>query len=247
MSFSMPYMRVLIISDIHGNLEALQRVLEISEGVDAVWALGDTVGYGPNPSECLSIVRNRAEVILCGNHDMAAAGTLPFGGFNMQAAKAVEYTRKLLSREEIRFLCRLTPQLIGQNVTLVHGSPTNPPIDYILDHNTAMAAEQALTTEVCFFGHTHLPGCFYKKGRKFRWLVLQDDQSIPLGNGNILFNPGSVGQPRDGDPRASFAIADTEAMTWTQKRTAYDIEAVQTKMQAIGAPPFLISRLAKGI
>ncbi|MBN1648845.1 MAG: metallophosphoesterase family protein [Spirochaetales bacterium] len=240
-------MRILIISDIHGNLEALERVLEISDGVDAVWVLGDTVGYGPNPAECLALVRKHAEVILSGNHDMAAVGLLPVSGFNSQAARAVEYTRQLMNKEGLKFLSSLAPMLAGKNITLVHGSPTNPAFDYILDHNTALAAHRAITTEVCFFGHTHLPGCFYKKGKKYLWYRLDDNESIPLGNGNILFNPGSVGQPRDGDPRASFAIADTEAMTWTQKKAEYDVQAVQAKLQSISAPPFLISRLAKGI
>ena len=240
-------MRVLIISDIHGNLEALQRVLEIAEGVDSIWVLGDTVGYGPNPSECLSIVREKAEVILCGNHDMAAAGTLPYSGFNAQAARAVEYTRELLSKGEIKFIQELHPMMKGQNVTLVHGSPTNPPVDYILDSYSALAAERCIDTEVCFFGHTHLPGCFYKKKGQYEWLTLENDESIPLGQNHVFYNPGSVGQPRDGDPRASFAVADTEKMTWTQKKAEYDIKNVQQKLERISAPGFLISRLAKGI
>ena len=240
-------MRVLIISDIHANIEALTRILEISEGVDAVWALGDIIGYGPNPAECLSLIKEKAAIVLCGNHDMAVSGALPFSSFNSQAQKAVEYTRKMLKKKDIDYLNTLSPIKKGKNITLVHGSPTNPAVDYILNKNSAAAAHELITTEICFFGHTHLPGCFYKRGNKYIWKKLKANESIPLGKNHVFYNPGSAGQPRDNDPRASFAIADTEKMTWTQKRTEYDIPAVQAKLKALDAPEFLITRMERGI
>ena len=240
-------MKIAILSDIHSNFQALKRVLSEIYDIDAIWALGDIVGYGPSPMECLHLIKEKADIVLCGNHDLAVSGGLPSFNFNRYAQAALEYTKKIMDRKGLDYLSGLKPFGTINGITLTHGSPADPASGYILNPESANRAKAALTGTYCFFGHTHQPGIFaYKKG-KFHWITLKEEESAPLNEENIFFNPGSVGQPRDNDPRASYAIVDMEKKTWTQKRSEYDIKTVQKKMRGLGSPDFLINRIARGI
>lgn len=241
-------MRILIISDIHANLTALNTVLNAAGEFDAVWCLGDLVGYGPDPNECIEVVRglpNLACVI--GNHDAAALDMIDTNSFNPEARDALAWTRKALRPESLQFLASLPEIIVSHEVTLSHGSPRHPVWEYLLDTQTAALNFEYFDTPLCFVGHTHLPVIF-TQNESHHFASLE----IPLANQKIrlqaksIVNPGSVGQPRDRDPRAAFAIFDDEHMTWDYRRVSYDIEEVQNRMLDLNLPERHILRLAVG-
>ncbi len=242
-------MRYAVLGDIHANLEALTAVLDKTRelGVDSYLCMGDIVGYNANPSECLELIRNlNCEVVIKGNHDEEASGETELEGFNPQAAMAIKWTRDQLSAEQREWLAALpyTAQ-VGSKLTLVHATLDMPRMwGYIFDRYTAAASLAYQFTQVCFYGHTHVPLAFdkfmdLKGGGKYERIQLEPGHKY-------LINAGSVGQPRDGDPRAGFALYDTEARTVDMHRVEYDLETCQEKVLAAGLPERLAQRLAFG-
>ncbi len=241
-------MRILVISDIHGNLTALEAVLAEAGEVDTVWCLGDVVGYGPDPNQSIARLQELPNFIcLLGNHDAAAIGQIPIHGFNPEARAAIVWTQSVLEPESATFLKSLTQTASIDKVTLAHGSPRNPILEYLLDTRTATENFEFFNTDFCFVGHSHLPLAFSLTDGQYlsQLSVPPVNQPIPLLP-RIIVNPGSVGQPRDRDPRASFAIFDTENDTWQNQRVEYDIAAVQERMRAAELPDRHVTRLTGG-
>lgn len=241
-------MRYLILSDIHGNLPALQMVLADAGHFDAIWCLGDIVGYGPNPDECVNRLREFPHVCVAGNHDWGAIGRADPFIFNNEARQALSWTRTELAFENLRYLAEL-PSLVQLEGTLMaHGSPREPIWEYLLDAETARAGFAAADFTLGLVGHTHIPLIFewLETTRSVRLLLPDWEAPLPLEGRRLIINPGSVGQPRDGDPRAAYAILDTEAGTWEARRVAYPVEITQERMRARGLPQRLVDRLELG-
>jgi predicted phosphodiesterase len=241
-------MRVLIISDIHGNRTALEAVLEAAGAVDGVWCLGDIVGYGPDPNDCVSIIRDLPGLIcLRGNHDSAVVGLTERIKFNRSAQRVLEWTDDQLNPVHRQYLIGLSPQVEIDDVTLAHGSPRDPVWEYIMDVYTATANFDYFNTTYCFVGHSHLPVMYYKKNGKelaaVSFVFPGEETRLP---DNCIVNPGSVGQPRDHDPRAAYTIFDTVKKTWAQYRVPYDVPEVQARMARVGLPVEYIQRLDLG-
>jgi diadenosine tetraphosphatase ApaH/serine/threonine PP2A family protein phosphatase len=241
-------MHILIISDIHANLTALETVIDQAGSFDAAWCLGDLVGYGPDPNECISRVRELPDLqCIIGNHDLAALQQLPSETFNPEARTAILWTQKSLSESSKTFLESLPEKLNLDSVTLAHGSPRHPILEYLLDPNTATLNFDFFETSFCFVGHTHLPVIYELKDSSQSATL-----NIPVPNTTItlseraIINPGSVGQPRDRDPRAAFAIYDTQDNTWEYRRVDYDVRAVQERMIRANLPERHIQRIAAG-
>lgn len=249
-------MRYLIISDIHANLVALDAVLADADlaTIDEVWCLGDTVGYGPNPNECVERVRElAASRCLVGNHDYAALDLIDISDFNPEARRAVLWTREQLTPESVAFLEKLPGRIdnVAERFTLAHGSPRHPIWEYILSPSVAAENFSAFETQFCLVGHTHQPVIFRQDDQSDDVQMLQPALNVPLpiaqANGvRFIINPGSVGQPRDGDPRASYALYDDETGALTYRRVAYDIAETQARMSKAGLPERLIARLDYG-
>ncbi|NIS80801.1 MAG: metallophosphoesterase [Anaerolineales bacterium] len=241
-------MIILVISDIHANINALEAVLDVADSYEAVWCLGDLVGYGPDPNECIERVRALPELLcLIGNHDQAAMGMIPLSRFNREAGAIAAWTRQVLTQENIDFLRSLPSKITFDNFTLAHGSPNQPVWEYILDQHTADRSFDSLKTDYGLVGHTHLPVIFHRPdGDAFaKSKYVQWEKNMPIAPKMIL-NPGSVGQPRDRDPRASFAILDTQTLTWEMRRIAYDIAQVQMRILDAGLPERQALRLTAG-
>ena len=240
-------MTTAILSDIHGNLEALDAVLaELDRRKpDRVLCLGDIVGYGASPNECLDRVRKRCGVVLLGNHDAAASGGPEAARFNIYARVAAEWTMKTLTRENREYLQRLPLTAQENSFYLVHASPACPrDWEYLLDRFDAEPQFHYFTEMVCFIGHTHQPAIYLadQSGTK----------SLPLSEGKLdphrryIVNVGSVGQPRDHDPRACFVLYHESSTTIEYVRVPYDIEGAQSKIRAAQLPEVLAARLATG-
>ena len=244
-------MRCLIVSDIHGNLAALDAVLaDVNlDTVDRIWCLGDVVGYGPCPEECISRVLEFSDYLcVAGNHDWAALGKLDLRSFNTDARIANTWTQSALTPVVREYLSGLPTWLERDGFYMAHASPREPVWEYILDATLAYANFAHFSAAYCLVGHTHVPFVFELDEERKRCEPLAPSLSAPmeLGPHRAIINPGSVGQPRDGDPRASYAILDTERMTWAFRRVAYSVEITQECMRAQGLPRRLIERLAAG-
>jgi diadenosine tetraphosphatase ApaH/serine/threonine PP2A family protein phosphatase len=242
-------MRILVCSDIHANLPTLDAVLEDAGQVDAVWCLGDVVGYGPDPNECVARIMALPQyVCLAGNHDWAALGRLDLGNFNTDARLAALWTREQLTPESRKFLEERPDRLgpLEERYTLAHGSPRYPIWEYILDTRTARTAFEHFDTPVCFVGHSHVPVIFQQKSEEVKIVLAVADEPIVLNEGRYIVNPGGVGQPRDGDPRASYVLLDTETNSVTFRRVAYPVEETQARMIEAGLPMRIIARLRYG-
>lgn len=237
--------RVGLLSDVHANLVALEAVLADLGTVDRLWLTGDTVGYGPDPSDVLALLRARGAVMVAGNHDLAVATGEGIGLFNPHAAAAVRLHRAWLTAEERDQLASLPLTLSAEGFTLFHGSLRDPVWEYVLSAAQALATLRLSPTPYCCNGHTHVPALFVGAGEQVTRTSFVADRPLPL-EGRMLVNPGSVGQPRDGDPRAAYAILDTDAATITFRRTAYDVRETQRGIRARGLPEFLADRLAVG-
>lgn len=246
-------MRIAVISDIHANIIALQRILKKVDALqpDALWCLGDVVGYGPEPEACVKLVRERAAICLAGNHDLATIGALDLTSFNPVAREAVLWQRDHLSEDSIAWLATLPIKTARSGITLAHGSPRAPEWEYVDDASVAAANYDAFETTLCLIGHSHLTIAWrlYKQNNHIHADLCTESPEQPLLltlQDKWLLNPGSVGQPRDGDPRAAFALLDTDARQWTWFRLEYDIEAVEDAIIAAGLPAFLGRRLHLG-
>lgn len=243
-------MRVAVLSDIHGNLEAFRAVLGRLADLhaDRMVSLGDTVGYGADPNACIEIVRHEGIASVLGNHDTRAVGMEEPDGFNAAAERAVLWTRAQLSEENRRFLAALPRERSMEDAFLVHGSihDTDRYLLYARDlqDNFGSLRELPGPPVLCLFGHTHLPVAYSSDGAAIRQ-ELGEKVTIGIGR-QYLINPGAVGQPRDGDPRAAFALYDTDDRSVTFHRTEYDIPAAQEKIIKAGLPPRLAERLAYG-
>ena len=242
--------RIAILSDIHSNMEALHAVLDDARAhgaVDEVWCLGDTVGYGPDPQACLATVRGMEHVVVAGNHDWATAGKVNLADFNPDAAAACLWTMAQLSPEQVDFLADLPLRVERGPFTLVHGSPRDPIWEYVVSMRTAQACFDHFTTPHCLVGHSHIPFiCRQDKEGRVENVELPLDTPFPLGEERLIVNPGSVGQPRDDDPRASYIIYDGEQGSLEFHRVPYDFRAAQRKMHLEGLPSFLAERLQFG-
>lgn len=246
-------MRYLIISDIHSNMTALEAVLASAKGKwQAAVCLGDLVGYGPDPNEVIDCVRSLGATTIRGNHDKAVAGVEEIDDFNPIARAAVLWTRQQLRPENREYLQMLAkgPKIVD-GFSIAHGSALDED-EYVYAPELAADVLKSAPTPVTFFGHTHLQGGFTLHGEDVQALRAapgagRDSSKVTLEQGTTyLLNPGSVGQPRDGNPRAGFALADFQARTVEFWRLAYDIERVQQRMTSAGLPEPLVLRLSFG-
>lgn len=245
--------RTLIVSDIHSNLAALEAVLTSAESggpIDAVWCLGDTVGYGPQPAECIARIREIGAVWVAGNHERAATGAISTEDFNPDAAQAALWTSRRLGQEACAAMDAL-PEVITQGeFTLVHGSLRDPIWEYLYSEEAALAHLDLQQTPFGLVGHTHVPLVAYQHPdwtQQCELYRVNHGDAVRLAErGKMVLNPGSVGQPRDHDPRASYAIYDTEAGQVSLTRVEYDINATQKLMTEAGLPRWLIERLSQG-
>ncbi|HEY9087163.1 MAG TPA: metallophosphoesterase family protein [Anaerolineaceae bacterium] len=240
-------MRILVLSDIHSNLTALQAVVAAAGTVDAVWCLGDLVGYGPDPNEVIELAQTLPNFsCLLGNHDAATLGLIALEAFNREAQISIRWQREQLTTPNRAFLESLPEKLVLGAVTLAHGSPRNPVWEYLLEPFNAGENFASFDTRLCFVGHTHLPQCFFftDDGRVERRL-LNAGETTELHDRAII-NPGSTGQPRDHDPRAAYAIFDDRTQTWDQCRVQYDTKAVSQRIMTAGLPARHAARLIEG-
>ena len=236
-------MRIALVSDIHGNWQALDAVLADLPSVDDVVCLGDVVGYGGEPLRCLDSVRARGWLTLTGNHDRACVDPEALGWFNEDAASAVRWTIGVLDDDRLAWLGGLPEQAEREGALLVHASPRDPVYEYVLDAQSVIANLRLLDGRLCFHGHTHLPGLFHVEHD--RPTHRYDLGSIALPR-PALVNPGSVGQPRDGVPDASYGVWDTERDTFEFRRVPYDRDAAKRAIRDAGLPERFATRLDFG-
>ena len=242
-------MRVAVISDIHSNHHALEAVLaDIDrESPDELWCLGDLVGYGPRPNECVDLTRGRVQLSLCGNHDLAVLGTIDIGDFSGDAAAAARWTREVLGEEEAAWLRTLAPQALRPGVELFHGSPRDAVWDYVLTEQVALISLLETEAPIVLVGHSHVALGLAWDGSSLTGGLAPEGTEVDLGAGRWLLNPGSVGQPRDGDARAAWLLIDIDAGRAAFRRVPYPIEETQAEIRANGLPETLAARLAHGV
>jgi predicted phosphodiesterase len=239
--------RIAVLSDIHGNLVALDAILAALGAVDRVWHLGDVVGYGPEPDAVVARLRGLGAIGVRGNHDAAAVGGSEIDSFNPDARRAMEWTRKTIDPDTRAWLAALPVRRTEGDFELVHGSPRDPTWEYITTAPVARLNLDLLHTPYGLHGHTHLPTVFRDEDGRVETLSPSDGSTVVLDGRRILANPGSVGQPRDGDPRASALVLDPEGRELTWQRSPYDIAAVQSAMRRRRLPDRLVARLAHGV
>ena len=245
-------MRAAVVTDIHANLPALEAVLRATEeaGIEEIWCLGDVVGYGVEPDACATLVRERCQACLVGNHDLAVLGALDIASFSEAAAAAVEWTREQIGEDALEFLRGLEPSGEREGIGLFHASPRDPVWEYVLSGEQAEAGMDANPRRIGLIGHSHV-ALFFKRtagarGEGTRGAQASDGALLDLGQDEWLVNPGSVGQPRDGDPRAAWLELDTDAATARFHRVAYDVERAAGPIVAAGLPSRLADRLYTG-
>lgn len=241
-------MRVAVISDVHANYHALEAVLgEIDAAqVDAVWCLGDTVGYGPRPNDCCDAVAGRADHCLVGNHDLVVLGELTVSDFNEDAAAAALWTSQVLTPTSRGFLERLQPSAEVEGVDLFHASARDPVWEYVLTEEAARATLELSDATLVLVGHSHVALALTLDGGGDVGGGLAPAGTELELNGRWLLNPGSVGQPRDGDARAAWLLLDLERRFAAFHRVAYSIENTQNEMRERGLPRVLAARLERG-
>jgi len=243
--------RIAAITDIHANLPALEAVLKAVEAADVeeIWCLGDVVGYGVDPDACAELVRERCAVCLVGNHDLAVLGALNISSFSEAAAAAVEWTRANVADTTLEFLRELEAQGEREGIGLFHASPRDPVWEYVLSSEQAEAGMDASPQRISLIGHSHV-ALFFNRPQasddETRGAQAADGALLDLSSGEWLLNPGSVGQPRDGDPRAAWLELDTTAETARFHRFSYDIERAAAPIAAAGLPSRLAERLFIG-
>jgi len=241
-------MRVAVISDIHANHHALEAVLAeaTAERPDEIWCLGDVVGYGPEPNRCCRLVSEHATLCLAGNHDLAVLGVLSVADFNGDAAAAVQWTQAVLADDARSFLTPLVPAATRNGAALFHGSPLDPVWDYVLSEDAARASMEMVGAPLVMVGHSHVAlRISYDEGALAGGLAHGGDE-VDLSSSRWLLNPGSVGQPRGGDPRAAWLTIDFAAGRAWFRRTEYPIELTQKEIRDAGLPDALAVRLGLG-
>jgi len=237
-----------IISDIHSNLEAFEAVLKQLKAVNQLINLGDIVGYGPNPNECVEKIREMNIPTVAGNHDKAVTGEVDITWFNQSAKEAVYWTQRTIFQENLEYLKKLPLAMEGNDFQAVHGSLRAPLEEYMNCLTDAIPTFERMTRPVCFVGHSHIPLFIARtKGGNYDGHVLKDGDEVLVDDyEKVIINVGGVGQPRDSDPRASFGIYNSKTKIFTLHRVGYDIKAVQEKMRAAKLPVNLIERLSFG-
>jgi predicted phosphodiesterase len=246
-------MRVAAISDIHANLPALEAVLGAIDraGVEEIWCLGDVIGYGAEPDECADLVRERCSLCLVGNHDLAVLGALDIAAFSEAAAAAVAWTLENVAERTLTMLRELEPAGTREGIALFHASPRDPIWEYVLSAEQADACLDVQGARVALIGHSHVSLFFVRpadgeQGEEIRGAQSSDDTLLDLSAGQWLINPGSVGQPRDGDPRAAWLELDTNEQTGRFHRVRYDVERAAASIVSAGLPRRLADRLHVG-
>jgi diadenosine tetraphosphatase ApaH/serine/threonine PP2A family protein phosphatase len=241
-------MRVAVVSDIHSNLHALEAVLADirTESPDEIWCLGDVVGYGPYPNECVELIRDATALSLCGNHDLAVLGAIDVADFSGDAGTAARWTQAVLREPEAAWLRGLEPEAERAGMQLFHGSPRDPVWDYVLSEEIALACLQQTTASLVLVGHSHIALAIGWDGELTGGLA-PGGKEVELGTRRLLLNPGSVGQPRDGDPRAAWLLIEEAAGRAAFRRVPYSIEETQAAIRARGLPDALAARLAHGV
>jgi predicted phosphodiesterase len=240
-------MRIAVVSDVHGNLVALDAVLEHAGSIDALWHLGDIVGYGPDPDGVVARLAELGAIGVRGNHDAAAIGGDEIEQFNPEARAAMIWTRAAISDATRSWLAALPARRTDGELTLVHGSPRDPTWEYVTTAAAARLSLEALTTAHGLNGHTHVPVAFVQDDVQVVAIGPRDGAELSFAEHRVLLNPGSVGQPRDGDPRASYLVIDPLQQIALWHRVAYDIASVQAAMRTVGLPARLGARLAHGV
>lgn len=252
-------MRIAVISDVHSNLVAMQAVLQHASPFDEVWCLGDIVGYGPDPNQCIALLRRYRHSCVVGNHDWAAIGKLSVEDFNSDAEAAALWTRRQLSQDSLAYLEGLPTSLTIGDWTLVHGSPRSPVWEYVLSTEQAAVNFDHFSTRYCWIGHSHLPLIFVLEadasvegasgqgpGARCRLIQPTAGSRWQLGEHRLIVNPGAVGQPRDGVADASYVLYDADDRTLEFRRVSYDVGQTQERMRKAGLPTRLWARLSYG-
>jgi predicted phosphodiesterase len=242
-------MRLAICSDIHGNRQAFEAVIAAAErdGAEELWCLGDLVGYGADPDACVSLARDHCTICLAGNHDLAVVDVLSLEEFSRGAALAAQWTRDVIEDATRDYLLSLSPQGSGDGVGLFHASPRDPVWEYVLSGLTAELCFDATDFRVSLIGHSHVALSFHRpEGEPASGSTRREGTELDVGTGEWLVNPGSTGQPRDGDPRAAWLVLDTGRWTVKWRRADYDIAGAQAAIRAARLPDSLAERLRYG-
>jgi diadenosine tetraphosphatase ApaH/serine/threonine PP2A family protein phosphatase len=234
---------------VHGNLPAFRAVVEdvAKANVDATWCLGDLVGYGAQPDECVALARESCDLCLAGNHDLVVIDKLPLAEFSSSAAAAAEWTRENIAKESVEFLAGLEPQESGRALGLYHASPRDPVWEYVLSSWQAVECFEVMEPRVGAVGHSHVALYFHGDGDSdATGAQAPADTELDISDGRWLINPGGVGQPRDGDPRAAWLLLDTGTWTATWRRVEYPIDEAARAIEEAGLPQVLAQRLYSG-
>jgi predicted phosphodiesterase len=242
-------MRIALLSDVHGNLPAFEAVLADADaaGAEQVWCLGDLVGYGAQPDGCVELARERCELCLAGNHDLVVTGGIDIADFSSSAAAAAQWTREHIGAEALDFLRGLEPKSGGHEIGLYHASPRDPVWEYVLSTWQADECMDLMDERVAAIGHSHVALFFERTGGgQVEGAPAEAGLERDLGEGEWLLNPGGVGQPRDGDPRAAWLLLDTEGWKAQWRRVEYPIERAASAIEEAGLPTVLAQRLFIG-
>jgi predicted phosphodiesterase len=242
-------MKVAVISDIHANRHAFEATLDAvaESAASELWCLGDLVGYGAEPDACVELAREHAAICLAGNHDLGVAGQIPLNEFSRGASLAAQWTQEVIAPENLEFLVGLEPQGEESSLGLYHASPRDPVWEYVLSPLLAELCLDVQSNRVCLIGHSHVALSFARhEGEPATGEAHRDGVTLDIGEGQWLLNPGSVGQPRDGDPRAAWLLVDLDDMTVSFRRTEYDIAGAAAAIRAARLPDSLAERLEYG-
>lgn len=242
-------MKVAVVSDIHSNRQAFEAVLEAIADSDAseLWCLGDLVGYGADPDTCVELARRHTAVCLAGNHDMAVVGELPLDDFSRGASIAAQWTHEVMTPANLEFLAGLRPQGQEGDIGLYHASPRDPMWEYVLSALLAELCLDAQPHRLCLIGHSHVALSFVRnEGRPATGEPCREGTELDLSSGEWLLNPGSIGQPRDGDPRAAWLLLDLDDHSASYRRTRYDVAGAAAAIKAARLPNSLAERLEYG-